>query len=333
MLFNTPCPGSAHNLTDPALLRRRLLGAMLLATSPLSRAQSIAAPLQLLVAPGPLEKPTQILAEAAQAELGEITLRPTAGRGSSSAVAQVARSQPQEKMLLMGSLATHALQPWLCEATGYDALADFRPLLLVARVPHVLVMTPAAAQGMRTPFDLLRRLRQQPLRYGSSGRGSLGHIAGELLQAGTGLSLAHLPFQGPGPAMAALLSGAVDMAFDALPTVLPLIRAGRLQALAVTTLQRSPLLPGVASLNDVTGNFNLSNWFGLFAPATLNADEAGSYAEHFSAALHLPRTHARLQTLGILTENLLLDEFTRFVQSEHRKYGLLIQTHNIQRQP
>lgn len=333
MLFATRCTGSARSCAEPALLRRRLLGAMLLAAAPQSRAQ--AAPLQLLVPPGPLEQPAQILAEAAQAGLGEITLRPAPGRGGCFAVAQVARSQPQEKMLLMGSLATHALAPWLCESPGYDALADFRPLLLVARVPQVLVMTPAAAQGMRNPFDLLRRLRQQPhsLRYGSSGWGSLGHIAGELFQAGTGLRLAHLPFQGPQPALAALLSGAVDMAFDALPAVLPLIRAGRLQALGVTTLQRSPLLPEVASLNEVTGNFNLSNWFGLFAPATLSADEASRYAQHFSAALQSPRTRERLQALGILTENLLLDDFARFVQSEHRKYGLLIQAHNIQRQP
>lgn len=130
--------------------------------------------------------------------------------------------------------------------------------------------------------------------------------------------------------MAALLSGAVDMAFDALPAVLPLIRAGRLQALGVTSLLRSPLLPDVASLNDVTGNFNLGNWFGLFAPATLSAEEAGHYAQHFSAALQSPAARARLMAQGILPENQVLDDFARFVQSEHQKYGLLIQTYRIQ---
>jgi len=325
---------SAVHCAHPGMLRRRLLAALLLAAGPLSRAaaQDSSAPLRLLIPPGPLQAPAQVLAEAAQAGLGDITVQPAPGRGSGSAGAVVAQSRPQDRMLLMGSLATHALQPWLCQPTGYDALTDFRPLLLIARVPHVLVVTPAAAQGMRNPFDLLRQLRQHPqsLRYASSGWGSLGHIAGELLQAGTGLRIAHLPFQGEQPAMAALLSGAVDMAFDALPAVLPLIRAGRLQALGVTSLLRSPLLPDVASLNDVTGNFNLGNWFGLFAPATLSAEEAGHYAQHFSAALQLPAARARLMAQGILPENLVLDDFARFVQSEHRKYGLLIQTHRIQ---
>ncbi len=328
------CAPTGPGLPGPDVLRRRLLGTLLLAGVPLSRAaaQDSAAPLRLLVPPGPLQAPAQVLAEAAQAALGDITVQPAPGRGSSSAGAMVAQSRPQDRMLLMGSLATHALQPWLCKPTGYDALADFRPLLLVARVPHVLVMTPAAAQGMRNPFDLLRHLREHPhsLRYGSSGRGSLGHIAGVMFQAATGLELPHLPFQGAQPAMAALLSGSVDMAFDALPAVLPLIRAGRLQALGVTSLLRSPLLPEVASLNDVTGNFNLGDWFGLFAPATLAAEDASHYAQHFSAALQSPAARARLLALGILPENLLLDDFSRFVQSEHRKYGLLIQTHRIQ---
>lgn len=328
---------SAVHCTPPGVLRRRLLAALLLAGEPLSRAaaQDSVAPLRLLVPPGPLQAPAQVLAEAAQVGLGDITVLPAPGRGSGSAGAVVAQSRPQDRMLLMGSLATLALQPWLCQPTGYAALTDFRPLLLVARVPHVLVMTPAAAQGMRNPFDLLRHLRQHPqsLRYGSSGRGSLGHIAGVMFQAGTGLDLPHLPFQGAQPAMAALLSGAVDMAFDALPAVLPLIRAGRLQALGVTSLLRSPLLPDVASLNEVTGNFNLGDWFGLFAPATLTAEDADRYAQHFSTALQSPGTRARLHALGILPENLVLDDFARFVQSEHRKYGLLIQTHHIQRQP
>lgn len=325
---------SAEHCTHPGMLRRRLLAALLLAAGPLSHAAApdSATPLRLLVPPGPLQAPAQVLAEAAQAALGDITVLPAPGRGSGSAGAVVAQSRPQDRMLLMGSLATHALQPWLCQPAGYDALTDFRPLLLMARVPHVLVVTPAAAQGMRNPFDLLRQLRQHPqsLRYASSGWGSLGHIAGELLQAGTGLRIAHLPFPGEQPAMAALLTGAVDMAFDALPAVLPLIRAGRLQALGVTSLLRSPLLPDVASLNDVTGNFNLGNWFGLFAPATLSAEEAGHYAQHFSAALQSPGARARLMAQGILPGNLVLDDFARFVQSEHRKYGLLIQTHRIQ---
>lgn len=316
----------------PGVLRRHVLGALLLAGAPRAFAQDSAAPLRLLVPPGSPQAPARILAEAAQAGLGSITVLPAPGRGSGSAGAAVAQSRPQDRMLLMGSLATHALQPWLCQPTGYDALADFRPLVLVARVPHVLVVTPAAAQGMRNPFDLLRQLRQHPhsLRYGSSGWGSLGHIAGELFQEGTGLRIAHLPFQGAQPAMAALLSGAVDMAFDTLPAVLPLVRAGRLQALGVTSLQRSPLLPEVASLNEVTGNFNIGNWFGLFAPATLSAEEAGHYARHFATALQSPDTRARLLPLGILPENRVLDDFARFVQSEHRKYGLLLQAHHIQ---
>ncbi|WP_343739782.1 tripartite tricarboxylate transporter substrate binding protein [Delftia tsuruhatensis] len=282
---------------------------------------------------GPLDRTARPLVEASSAKLGAIHILYVPGDGGAKGSNMVAQATAQDRLLLMGAAATHAVLPWLQPQLGYDPLRDFQPLVLVARMPNVLVMRSDLARQwrIRTALDLQRFLakHRQPLRYASGGPGSSGHLSGEMYQMLTRLPLLHLPFGGTQPALSALLDGSADLLFDSLASSLPHIRAGRLQALAVTTLERVPLLPEVPSLNDTVPGFNLANWFGLFAPAGWPADLAQRHAAVFSKAMRSSPVQETLTAMGVLPEDLQLQEFARFVRSEHSKYGLLVQAARI----
>lgn len=282
---------------------------------------------------GPLDRTARPLVEASTAQLGAIQILYVPGDGGAKGSNMVAQATAQDRLLLMGAAATHAVLPWLQPQLGYDPLRDFQPLVLVARMPNVLVMRSDLARQwrIRTPLDLQRFLakHRQPLRYASGGPGSSGHLSGEMYQMLTRLPLLHLPFGGTQPALSALLDGSADLLFDSLASSLPHIRAGRLQALAVTTLERAPLLPEVPSLNDTVQGFNMANWFGLFAPASWPAEQAQRHAAAFSQAMRSRPVQDTLSAMGVLPEELQLQEFARFVRSEHSKYGLLVQAARI----
>lgn len=282
---------------------------------------------------GPLDRTARPLVEASSAKLGAIHILYVPGEGGAKGSNMVAQATAQDRLLLMGAAATHAVLPWLQPQLGYDPLRDFQPLVLVARMPNVLVMRSDLARQwrIRTALDLQRFLakHRQPLRYASGGPGSSGHLSGEMYQMLTRLPLLHLPFGGTQPALSALLDGSADLLFDSLASSLPHIRAGRLQPLAVTTLERVPLLPEVPSLNDTVPGFNLANWFGLFAPAGWPADLAQRHAAVFSKAMRSSPVQETLTAMGVLPEDLQLQEFARFVRSEHSKYGLLVQAARI----
>ncbi len=293
-------------------------------------------PLTLVVpyaAGGALDRTARPLAQASVPRLGPINILNVPGDGGTKGSNMVAQASAQDRVLLMGAAATLAVLPWLQPQLGYDPLRDFQPLVLVARLPNVLVMRSDLARQwrIRSPIDLQRFLarHRQPVRYASGGPGSSGHLSGEMYQMLTRLPLQHLPFGGTQPALSALLDGSAELLFDSLPSSLPHIRAGRLQAIAVTTLERVPLLPDVPALNDTVHGFNLANWFGLFAPAAWPAEQARHHAAAFSQAMRRSPVQETLTAMGVLPEDLQMQEFARFVRSEHSKYGLLVQAARI----
>jgi tripartite-type tricarboxylate transporter receptor subunit TctC len=145
----------------------------------------------------------------------------------------------------------------------------------------------------------------------------------------TNTKMGHTPFQGSKPALAALESGQVLMVFDNLASALPQIQSGKLLALGVTTLSRNEALPNVPSINDSVQGFNVSTWFGLFAPASLPDADARRYANAFSAAMHSPAGKEKFKKMGITPEELVLDGFGQFVRSENSKYEFLIRAAKI----
>lgn len=294
------------------------------------------APLTIVVpyaAGGPLDKSARILAEGAQAQLGPVQVDNRPGAGGSQGAAAVAKAPASERLLVMGAVATHAVNPWLSKDFPYDPIRDFKPIALVARTPNVLVMSAAQADalGIRSTSDLVKYLKTHPdqLVFGSGGNGSIGHIAGEMFKSLTNTRMAHQPFPGAGPALKALQGGGVALVFDNLASSLPLIREGKLKALGVTSLGPDSALPDVPSINSEVPGFNVSTWFGLFAPASLPEVEARRYAEAFSAAMRSSGGRQQFQAMGLEPEELTLEGFGTFVRSEYSKYEFLIKAAKI----
>jgi tripartite-type tricarboxylate transporter receptor subunit TctC len=283
---------------------------------------------------GPLDISARILAEGARSKLETtVVVENKPGAGGTIGANQVAKSAPGSHQLLMGAVATHAANPWLVLNYPFDPLKDFKPVSLVAQIPNVLVINAdvAAKHNIRSTADLIAHIKKNPgkLNYSSGGNGSIGHIAGEMLKSLSKASMVHIPYLGAGPAQLGLLSGQVDVMFDNLASALPQIRAGKLLALGVTTQKRSEALPDVPPINDTVKGFNVSTWFGMFAPSHVSDADVQKYATAFAETVNTPENKEKFNKMGFTPERLSPAEFAKFVQTEHSKYGALIKAANI----
>jgi tripartite-type tricarboxylate transporter receptor subunit TctC len=280
---------------------------------------------------GPLDIVARALADKVKDTLGVVVVDNKPGAGGNLGADLVAKSPPDGATIVMGAVATHAINPWLYGKLPYDPIRDFTPITGVARVPNVLVMNPATAErlSIRRVADLVAYAKQNPgkLNYGSGGNGSAGHLAGEMFKAQAGVFMVHIPYAGGNPAQLALLSGQVDLNFDNLAAASANIKAGRLKALAVTTARRSsvmPDVPAVAETGPSLAHFDVDTWFGLFGPARLPADVTQRLNKAFVEALHSPELKARLATLMAEPMASTPEQFGAFVKKELAKYESVV---------
>ncbi|GAP38968.1 tripartite tricarboxylate transporter substrate binding protein [Piscinibacter sakaiensis] len=306
---------------------------LLAATFPLRAQPRPALRIVVPYAPGgPLDIVARALAERVRDSLGTVIVENRPGAGGNLGADLVAKAAPDGQTIVMGAVATHAINPWLYARMPYDALADFTPITGVARVPNVLVMNPANAEriGVKTLADLLAYARRNPgrLNYGSGGIGSAGHLAGEMFKSQARVFMVHIPYAGGNPAQLALLSGEVDLNFDNLATASANIRAGKLRPLAVTTATRAPTLPEVPTVAEAGGpalaGFDVDTWFGLFGPARLPAEATQRLNQAFVAALGTPELRARLASLQAEAIPGTPERFAAFVRAEHAKYEQVV---------
>jgi hypothetical protein len=210
----------------------------------------------------------------------------------------------------------------------YDASKDFAPITQMVRVPNVLVMNAdtAARLKIQTLADLIAYAKANPARlnYGSGGNGSAGHLAGEMFKRDAGIFAVHIPYNGGNPAQLALLSGQVDFNFDNLATAAPNIRAGKLKALGVTTLQASPSLPDVLPIAQTLPGFAIDTWWGLVAPAGTPRDTVQRLNQAFVAALQSPEAKTRFAQLMAEPVTTTPDEFGSFMRAELAKYERVV---------
>jgi tripartite-type tricarboxylate transporter receptor subunit TctC len=316
--------------------RRRLLITSVLPFAPAIGWGQSARPLRLVVPyppGGPLDIAARVLADNVKDSLGPVIVENRAGAGGNLGADVVAKAAPDGQTVVMGAVATHAINPWLYSKMPYDALADFTPITLVARVPNVLVMNAQTAQrlGINTLRDVVAYAKKNPakLNYGSGGNGSAGHLAGELFKQLAGVYALHIPYAGGPAAQFGLLSGQVDFNFDNLAAAAANIKSGKLKALAVTTAQRASAMPDVPTVAEAgrdlgSGAFDIHTWFGLFGPAKLPADVTAKLHKAFSDALGSAEVKTRLATLMAEASATSPDAFAQFVRSEHAKYGALV---------
>lgn len=318
-----------------ALHRRAVL--RLVPAAALARtAWAQAKPLRLVVPyppGGPLDLVARALAEKVHDSLGPVIVDNRPGAGGNLGADLVAKSAPDGHTIVMGAVATHAINPWLFAKLPYDPIRDFTPITGVAQVPNVLVMNTANAAkfGIANVADLVNYAKSHPgaLNYGSGGNGSAGHLAGEMFKAQAGVFMTHIPYAGGNPAQLALLAGQVDLNFDNLAAAAANIKSGKLKAIAVTTRARSNAMPELPTIAESgkrlgLGEFDINTWFGLFGPAKLPAEVTQRLNKAFVDALNSAEIKARLA--GLLAEGTpsTPEQFGAFVKSELAKYEKVV---------
>ena len=288
-------------------------------------------PIRIVVpyaAGGPIDVTARLLADKVKDALGTVIIENKPGGGGNIGADMVAKAAPDGMTIGISAVATHAINPWLFSRMPYDAAKDFTPITQMVRVPNVLVVNAdtAARLKINSVRDLIAYAKSNPgkLNYGSGGNGSAGHLAGEMFKQGAGIFAVHIPFNGGNPAQLALLSGQVDFNFDNLATAAPNIRAGKLKALAVTTLARSPMLPEVPPVADTITGFAIDTWWGLVGPAGMSRELVNKYNSAFVAALQSPDAKAKFALFMAEPVWNTPDEFGRFMTAERAKYEKVV---------
>jgi tripartite-type tricarboxylate transporter receptor subunit TctC len=309
------------------LLSTAATAASLAAPTALAQAR----PLRIVVpyAPGgPIDVTARLLAERVKDSLGTVIIENRPGGGGNIGADAVAKAAPDGLTIGIAAVATHAINPWLFAKMPYDATKDFAPITQMLRVPNVLVMNAdtAARLNIHSLKDLIAYAKANPARlnYGSGGNGSAGHLAGEMFKRDAGIFAVHIPYNGGNPAQLALLSGQVDFNFDNLATAAPNIKSGKLKALAVTTLTRSPALPDVPPVAETLKGFAIDTWWGLVAPAATPRDVIARLNQAFVAALNTPEAKTRFAGLMAEPVPTTPEQFGAFMKAELAKYEKVV---------
>jgi tripartite-type tricarboxylate transporter receptor subunit TctC len=309
-----------------------LLGSGLLSLADAAQAQAGGSALRLVVPyppGGPLDSISRALANQARETLGPIVVDNKPGAGGNIGADLVAKAAPDGRTIVLGAVATHAINPWLYSKIPYDPVKDFAPITLIARVPNVLVLTPETSErlGIRTVAELINHAKRNPgeLNYGSGGNGSAGHLAGKLLETMAGIKLNHIPYGGAAAAQIALLAGQVAFNFDNLAAAAANIRASKLMALAVTSAKRSYAMAELPTMAE-TGlkGFAIDTWFGLFAPAKTPADVIERLNGSFRKALETTELRVTLNNLMAEPSGGTPAQLGELVSSELAKYKTLV---------
>jgi tripartite-type tricarboxylate transporter receptor subunit TctC len=283
-----------------------------------------------LVVPFPPGGPLDIVGRAIADRLSQawgqsVVVDNRPGAGGNIGADLVAKSPPDGYTILMGALSTHGVNPSLYAKMPYDAVKDFAPITLVAVTPNVLVVNAALPVNSAKEFIAYAKANSGKLAFGSGSNGSAGHLAGELFKVDTGTEIIHVPYKGGAPATQALLAGDTQFMFDNLANAMPQVKAGKLKALAVTTAERSKLAPELPTMAEAgLPGFDISTWFGLFAPAGTPKDVIAKWNTDVVKILNAPEMRERLVAQGAEPAPMTPDQFAAFVQSEIPKYARIV---------
>ncbi len=247
-----------------------------------------------------------------------------AGVAGSLGAAVTAKSPPDGYTLLVGNVGPVAINVNTYRSVGYDPLKDFTPITLVVAGPQIVVVHPSVPAKTLKEFTALVKLHKGKLNYGSSGPGSVSHLAAELYKRMAKVDLVHIPYKGSALITNDLIAGHVDVCFSDLPVVLPHVKSGRLRALAVTGLKPSALVPGVPTVAEsgVPG-FAITSWWGILGPAGIPAPIVTRLNTELIRILQLADVKERFANLGVETVTSTPAEFSDFIKTEIVKFTKL----------
>jgi len=292
-------------------------------------------PITLVVpfaAGGSTDLVARVIAEKMSADLGQqVIVQNMAGAGGNLGADNVARAEPDGYTILMGTVATHALNPLILKTKPYDPEKDFAPISLLVVVPNVLVVNPELPA--KTVQELVALLKAAPdqYSYASSGNGTPLHLSGELFKKLAGVSMQHIPYKGAGPALNDVIGNQVPIMFDNLPSSSGHIKAGTLRALGVTTAQRAPSFPDIPTIAEsgVPG-YETYTWNALFAPAGTPPDTVARLNAAAKKALADPAVVERMNEFSATIVGSSPEELAAHVTAELAKWTPVVRDANIQ---
>ena len=262
-----------------------------------------------------------------------IVIENRTGASAMLATGAVAKAQPDGYTLLMAASGEVAINHFLFkEKMAYDPAKELVPIALIGIVPCVVVV--ADATPVRNPKELIAYVKANPgkVSFSSSGIGNPQQLAGELMNNMAGTQVLHVPYRGSAPAVTDVATGAVTMSFSSLAAALPLMQAGKIRAVAVTSRERMPQLPDVAPLSEGApglADYELLNWFAMFGTAGTPPEIVERLNGIVNTALRDPAVADKLLPQGIVPKPMKVAEFKAFVDSERTKFGKIVEQANI----
>lgn len=321
--------------TYKARLAAAALGILCAAAAPLAaHAQDYPTQPVKIVVPFPAGGTTDILARQLAKELGERWGKPVivdnkAGASGTIFSEQLARMPPDGHTLML-TATHHVINPGLYKNLKYDTRTDFTPLAQVAAVPNVLVVHPSFPP--KTVQQLVAYAKANPgkVNFGSSGTGGANHLSGELFKLMAGVEMVHVPYKGAASALNDLLGGQIPMMFDSVPGVLQHIQSGKLLALGVTSLKRSPALPNVPTIDEAgLKGFEATAWFGLYAPGRMDPKLRDRLAGDVRKVLQSASIRSQFAALGAEPGSMTQAQFASFVDAELTKWVKVTSNANV----
>jgi tripartite-type tricarboxylate transporter receptor subunit TctC len=291
-------------------------------------------PIRMVVpfpAGGGVDVVSRILAQEMTQRIGQqVIVDNRAGASGIVGTELVAKATPDGYTVLMGNVATHAVNVSLVRKLSYHPLKDFAPVTRVAVVHEILVVHPSVPATSVKELIALARSRPGQLTFGSAGNGTPPHLAGELFKSLAGVNILHVPYKGTPPALADLLGGQITMIFSNLLSALPLVRSGKLRALGVSSQKRSAVAPDVPTIAESgLPGYQKNSWYGVLAPAGTPAGTVAKLNQAIVQALENPATRAHLAGQGAEIETGSPEEFRRFIESEIERYATIIRNSGL----
>lgn len=252
------------------------------------------------------------------------------GAGGTVGTEYVARQPADGYTILMGSVSTHGSAPCVYSKLPYDAIKDFTPLTVVATIPNVMSVNQSVPANTLQEFVALLKKEPEKYSFASNGQGTSNHLAAELFKTTAGVSMVHVPYRGSGPALIDLVGGQINMMVDVVMTSYPYIKDGKIKALAVTSPQRSPMLPDVPTVAE-SGypGYEAMVWFGMLAPAGLPEPLRQKLTDGLVQTLHAPAMKTYLEQQGAQVSDVAGPAFGTMIKDEISKWCQVVKKADI----
>ena len=255
------------------------------------------------------------------------------GASGNLAIAQAAQSAPDGYTIVLGQSDNMALGPYLYANVGYDTIKSFVPIVQVSETSLALVTNAAGSAESRlaSVADLVRKGKTGPgISWATAGNGSMGHMFGEQFRSVAAINLLQVPYKGAAPAMADVMGGQVDVAIMSVPSVLGLVKGGKLTPVAVTTSRRSAMLPNTPTLDEagVTG-VDAGIWLGLFAPAGTPPAIVARLNAEINRVLQLPEVRDKIVNGGAIPIGGSSEDFAAFLRADYAKWGKIVRESGV----